>query len=110
MDNFAKDFGACFDYSSWFNPERMTTGPSTPPRFSSILKFFTGALAPHVTLHIPWRLHNSPGSLETATVQPENPNPSPSQSPKSDAEKTSMAYLRADPAPFIPRGLNRIEV
>ena len=38
-----------------------------------------------------------------------NPNPAPSP-PQSECEASTMAYQCADPAPFIPRGLIRIDV
>lgn len=110
VDNFANDFGGHFDYSSWFDPSRMTVGPSSPPRFSSFLEFFAGSLASSAVLHIPWGLHNSPRAIELSTVHQENPSPPLPLSPGSTDQDSSMAYVHANPAPFIPRGLNRIEV
>lgn len=110
IDNFGKDFGAGLDYSHWFNPARMTAGPSTPPRFTNFLDLSVGPSAYHGVINIPWCLQNPTRVNEHCSALPENPNSSTSHPSELGVGDSSMAFVRADPAPFIPRGLNRLDV
>lgn len=85
----------------------MTAGPSSPPRF---LGFLDSTDDPSVSLTIHWSLHSSQRATEGCTVLSENPNSPSHPSTELCAKGSSMAYFRADPTPFIPRGLNRIDV
>lgn len=105
VDNFARDFGPTSDYSGWFNPGRMTAGPSSPPRFNSFSELRVVASASRPIYQHQVIASSTPAPF---TVHPRNPNSLASQS--GDIEAPEMAYFRADPAPFTPHGLNRLEI
>jgi len=87
----------------------MKAGPSSPPAITCLL----GTIGdPSLARVIPWALPAFSGS-ETLLAPPENPHSrsSPSlHSPSSEGRESAMAYQRADPGPFVPRGLNPIQV
>jgi hypothetical protein len=104
LDNFAKDFGGNFDYSSWFKAEGMTVGPSSPPSFPETLNLLHGSSASPV----PHRdLHKQPESTDRTSVHPGTLQtfiPPPLIEPR--VHGGAMAFRQADPRPYIPRGLH----
>lgn len=105
LDNFAKDFGDLFDYSSWFNPQLMTAGPTSP----SILDCLDHPDDASASCIIPWTLQKTQPVTVDCTIPPENPNPS-TPLLELHPKAAPMAYFRVNPVPFIPRRLNRMEV
>lgn len=108
LDNFYKDFGPGVNYSQWFKKVCMTAGPSSPP---NLLKSGNVLGDDPASLTIHWRTPPLPISQNTGE---ENPNlHSPTQAYHSLELSSSpllMAFFRADPTPFVPRGLNPMNV
>lgn len=100
-----------FDCSGWFKTSpSMTAGPSTPPRFFGFANF-TGA--PSVSRTIHWGPLPPPSAPSVSSQPSENPN---ATSPEHrfpcehHPAREAMAYLRADPRPFIPHGTKPMEI
>lgn len=108
VDNFSKDFGFGIDCSRWFKSVCMTAGPSSPPTFLGSANAQGDSLPPR-TIH--WSTPSLAG--DCCTIEG-NPNLLHSahlhQAPELSSPMTSMAYFRADPTPFLPRGLHHLEV
>lgn len=106
IDNFAKDFGSNFDYSTWFSSPSMTVGPSAPPLIPVSVSHPGDPSASCVTQNGLFnRATETEHPLQSNSVH--RPPPDPTEQHIRDQ---IMAFQRVDPRPFIPRGLNQIEV
>lgn len=107
MDNFARDFGPSFDCANWFRSSHIPPGPSTPKRFMGFSDF-SGAPSASLTIH--WDSPPPPIATVGRAPAPENPNSDSLHCQQQSECELEMAYFHADPTPFIPRGLNRLDV
>lgn len=119
-DCFVKDWGS-INFRNWFkNTSPLTDGPGTsaPPQyvsFGEVDKFFV-VRESEATLGFTeqnLQLCLAPQVLPVFVLIPqEEPILVPSQpsSPQASSPSISMAYQRADPAPFMPHGFNHLQI
>jgi hypothetical protein len=110
LDNFGRDFGSDLNWSSWFKLESLAEGSSNPP---CLLGFHGGdnCVPTHRRVtHIFWSLQQLSQANVLVGALPENPNSSSSPPSELGAECLQMAYVRANPATFIPRGFDCLQV